>query len=409
MLLSEVMKYLVFFCFLSLFAVINTQTSDNSEEYVQLENKQDEFDWKLTKESLKSTPNNVLISPLSAKFLLTLLAEAAGQTVDSKTRKELDQVLPQKKNLQDAKEYFKTILESIQTLNDAYHVNFANRIFVDKIVTINQRFGATIEHFYNTKIIKSEFSDAGPARIINNWVKEATNGKIEDLVTDGAIQKSILVLISALNFEGTWKFPFNTTVTRDFVTAPETKVSKEFMEETKSFYSCNSQNLNAKILRLPYEGKRYSMYMILPNEVNGIDAVVEKLDSNILSDEVCRMEKSETHVVIPKFKFDASVSLNDVTRAIGIKEIFESSATFPLFARGGSSEGKLKVSNIIQRLGIVVDEKGVVANSATDVEQVSKFGGEQKEFIADHPFVFYIEDDTNGAKLFAGRVSNPEY
>jgi hypothetical protein len=28
------------------------------------------------------------------------------------------------------------------------------------------------------------------------------------------------------------------------------------------------------------------------------------------------MEESETHVVIPKFKFDASVSLNDVTRAV---------------------------------------------------------------------------------------------
>lgn len=36
---------------------------------------------------LKSLPNNVLISPLSVKVLLTLLAEAAGQTVDSKTRK----------------------------------------------------------------------------------------------------------------------------------------------------------------------------------------------------------------------------------------------------------------------------------------------------------------------------------
>jgi hypothetical protein len=36
---------------------------------------------------LKSQPNNVLISPLSVKVLLTLLAEAAGQTVDSKTRK----------------------------------------------------------------------------------------------------------------------------------------------------------------------------------------------------------------------------------------------------------------------------------------------------------------------------------
>ncbi|CAG9798316.1 unnamed protein product [Chironomus riparius] len=404
------MKILVIFCLLSPFAVINSQTNDGSAEYVQPENKQDQFEWKLTKEALKSQHNNVLISPLSAKFLLTLLSEAAGMTIDSKTRKELDQVLPQSRNLQAAKVYFKTILDSIQSSNDAYHVNFANRIFVDKIVNINQRFGATLEHFYNTKIVNSDLSDAaGSAQIINNWVKESTNGKIGDLVSDSAIQNSIMVIMSALNFEGTWKFPFNTIVLRDFLTAPGVQISKEFMEVTESFYSCNSQSLNAKIIRLPYEGKKFSMFIILPNIVNGIDAVVEKLDSNILNNEACQMEKSETHVVIPKFKFDASFSLNDVTRAIGINEIFESSATFPLFARGGGSQGKLKVSNIIQRLGVIVDEKGVVANSAIGVEHVIKFGGEQKEFIADHPFVFYIEDDTTGSKLFAGRVSDPDY
>ena len=122
--------------------------------------------------------------------------------------------------------------------------------------------------------------------------------------------------MSALYFEGTWKFPFNTTVSRDFVTAPGTKVSKEFMEVIESFYSCNSQYLNAQILRLPYEGKKFSLFIILPNEVNGIDAVIENLNFNILSNEVCQMEKSETHVMVPKFKFDASVSLNDVTRAV---------------------------------------------------------------------------------------------
>lgn len=45
----------------------------------------------------------------------------------------------------------------------------------------------------------------------------------------------------------------------------------------------------------------------------------------------------------------------------------------------------------------------------SEIELVNKFGGEPKEFIADHPFVFYIEDDITGAKLFSGRVSNPNY
>lgn len=95
---------------------------------------------------------------------------------------------------------------------------------------------------------------------------------------------------------------------------------------------------------------------------------------------------------------------------------------------GGNSEGKVKVSNIIQKSGISVDEKGTIAYAATgkffngffvtlhlkfrllpEIELVNKFGGDPKEFIADHPFVFYIEDDTTGAKLFAGRVTDPQY
>jgi serine protease inhibitor len=42
----------------------------------------------------------------------------------------------------------------------------------------------------------------------------------------------------------------------------------------------------------------------------------------------------------------------------------------PLLARGGTSEGKLKVSNIIQKSGIIVDEKGTTAWSATEIELV---------------------------------------
>lgn len=59
---------------------------------------------------------------------------------------------------------------------------------------------------------------------------------------------------------------------------------------------------------------------------------------------------------------------------MGITDIFENSATFPLLARGGSSEGKLKVSNIVQKSGIVVDEKGTVAWSATGKQNFKSHG-----------------------------------
>jgi serine protease inhibitor len=56
---------------------------------------------------------NVIVSPLSVKLLLTLLAEAAGQTISSQTRKELEQVLPFNKNLIQAQEYYRKVLGSL--------------------------------------------------------------------------------------------------------------------------------------------------------------------------------------------------------------------------------------------------------------------------------------------------------
>jgi serine protease inhibitor len=184
-------------------------------------------------------------------------------------------------------------------------------------VSINQRFSAIAEHNYNADVFNLDFSETRKStNFINDWVKQMTNGRIKDLVTEEAVSKSILLLINALYFEGTWRFSFNKSITRDFAVAPNRKSSKQFMEQTGNFYYFFSRHLNAKILRLPYNGRRFSLFIVLPMEANGVDAVVDKLDSSALKNEVWHMDELEVHVVIPKFKFDTSINLNEVTRSV---------------------------------------------------------------------------------------------
>ncbi|CRK86295.1 CLUMA_CG000040, isoform A [Clunio marinus] len=388
-----------------------TPTSALTDEYVQPQNKQDQFDWRLSRAVFQSSKGgNVILSPLSVKLLLTLLAEAAGQTVESLTRKELEQVLPYNKNLNDAKEYFQKILLSLESKSEEYAVNFGTKIYVDKNVAVNQRFGSIANHNYLVDIENLNFDDSrGSAQKINSWISESTKGRLKSLVTEDSVANSVILLINALYFEGTWRYGFNNTFTGGFYSQPGQRVDKSFVEVTRNFYYYYSKQLASHIIRLPYNGRRYSMFIILPKEPNGLEGVVNRVDSEILRNEVENVDETEVHVVLPKFKFDSSINLNDVIKSLGIREIFETNATFPLLARGGTTEGKLKVSNIIQKSGIVVDEKGTTAWSATEIELVNKFGGEPREFIADHPFLFYIEDDTTGAKLFTGIVNNPEF
>ena len=93
---------------------------------------------------------------------------------------------------------------------------------------------------------------------------------------------------------------------------------------------------------------------------------------------------------------------------LGIKDIFTNQASLPLLARGADVENRLKVSKILQKAGIDVNEKGSTAFAATAVVLVNKFGGDTlREFHANRPFIFLIEDETTGTVLFSGKVTNP--
>lgn len=205
----------------------------------------------------------------------------------------------------------------MQTVSDDYRVNFATRVFVDDIVSINQRFGAICEANYDTEVHNLNFADErASAKVINDFVKEATNGRLSNLVSEDSVSKSVLFLINALYFEGTWRFAFNKTITRDFNHSPGKKSQRQFMEQSGNFYYFFSRHLNAKILRLPYNGRRFSMFIILPLEVNGLDSVVDKLSAETIKNEVWHMDELETRVVLPKFKFDTSINLNEVARSV---------------------------------------------------------------------------------------------
>jgi serine protease inhibitor len=56
-----------------------------------------------------------------------------------------------------------------------------------------------------------------------------------------------------------------------------------------------------------------------------------------------------------------------------------------------------------------VDEKGTEAAAATSVGMLAGAAPPPKaaQFIADHPFLFFIRDEASGLVLFQGRVADP--
>ena len=70
------------------------------------------------------------------------------------------------------------------------------------------------------------------------------------------------------------------------------------------------------MLRIPYSGHRCSMYIILPDRTNTLDNVISRLTAESVRNEVLHMDEVKVHTVLPKFKFDSSINLNEAVRKV---------------------------------------------------------------------------------------------
>ena len=147
------------------------------------------------------------------------------------------------------------------------------------------------------------------------------------------------------------------------------------------------------------------MVLVLPDTNNTLNKVLENISfnaskfTNVILDDMYLADG--LYVQIPKFKFDFGCNLNNALQNLGIRHVFTDSAEFPLL-----SKSELKISDVVQKAGIEVNEEGTVAYAATEITIDLRIGFDA-EFIADRPFLFFIEDEETRTILFAGKVENP--
>jgi serpin B len=117
----------------------------------------------------------------------------------------------------------------------------------------------------------------------------------------------------------------------------------------------------------------------------------------------------EVKTSILKFKFETKTKLSDSLKKMGVSDAFN-----PKLANfSGISDSELSISRVIHQTFIDVQEEGTEAAAATMVEMEVgmdfSWDSKSKEFKADHPFMFFIEDRRTNCILFMGKVEYPEY
>ena len=342
--------------------------------------------WDITFDMLEAQMNqepvhNTCLSPFSMQLALALVNEGAT----GKTRKELKNVLPT--DMQKAADNVKNqkVLTTAQSI--WINQNFASEVKPDFIQRNQKKFEAEVRTI--------DFNPSS-AQAINAWCNEKTQGLIPKAL-DKVDASYSMILINALHFKAEWSSPFNAKATsqKDFLLYDGTTKPVDMMEQSAHFGY--AEMCHCQIVRLPYKDSPYAMYVVLPNQAENIQSVLLNLKK-----EWKHLDFSSTkvHLQLPRWKSDFSTSLNQTLQQMGVKRMFSNRADFKGISRSG-----LRVSNVLQKTHINVDEKDTEAAAVTAVIMVrTSLARPEKvvEMNVNRPFLYFLVDTETNTPIFAG-------
>lgn len=290
-----------------------------------------------------------------------------------------------------------------------YELVVANALWGQEGFTFLADFLKSNETSYGGALRPVDFAgDVEAARAtINDWVKERTRTRIQDLIPRGTLDRMTrLVLTNAIYFKGDWARPFAPERTADgpFTVADGKTVEVPLMDQTGRFSYAETDWL--QVLEMPYQGHGVSMVVLLPRPGRGLARLEQDLTRDALAGWLDKARPREVVVTIPRFKLTGQFSLADTLRAMGMEDAFSGTADFS----GMTGKRDLFISAVVHKAFVAVDEEGTEAAAATGV--VMKLTSmapptQPVVFRADRPFVFLIRDRVSGAILFMGRLADP--
>lgn len=252
---------------------------------------------------------------------------------------------------------------------------------------------------------------------INTWVEKATKGLIGKL--PNVSEDTALIIANTLYFKAIWDNPFDPSSTRsDIFHSLEGDIIKvPYMCNYRDHYSYASSN-EFKVLRLPYQNYRknnhksskgkFAMYIVLPDSKDGILKLLDQFISNPdLLDLPFEFESLEIRRLrIPKFEFKYSFQVSEIMKQLGLEMNLKLDTEMLEGLNGDYRKHYIKIMHIT---AIVVNEYGTEAAAVTEFGNLSssRYSPPPLDFIADHPFLFMIREDTSGTLIFFGVVVNP--
>jgi serpin B len=347
---------------------------------------------------------NIFYSPYSIFVALAMTYEGArGQTAN-----EIHSVFHFPRNNAVLRSSLATNYNELNRQDASYLIRIANALWVQQDHPLLQEYTSIIRRYYIGKASNVDFKTATEQtrETINGWIEQETNNKIKALLPPGSLNPlTRLVLTNAIYFTGTWvrQFYQSATIERDFMISGKRTVKVPMMSRIgdKAVFNYNEDE-SVQILEMKYEGENLSMLVLLPKNGN-LTSLEDTLTLEELNQWRNGLTQQRVNVYIPKFSFTGKFSLRSSLEEMGMPTAFTPSADFS----GMDGTRYLSIQDVIHQAFIDVNEKGTEATAATAVTMTMKSVTRTPVFLANHPFIFVIQDRGTGTILFLGRVIDP--
>ncbi|MFW5947030.1 MAG: serpin family protein [Gemmatimonadota bacterium] len=312
---------------------------------------------------------------------------------------------------------YRDLIDLLTGLDPSVEMALANSVWSDASrVALLPDFIQRVETWFGAQAATLDFSDPDSKDVINGWVENATNGRIEDLL-DVIPASAVAYLVNAVYFLGDWRTAFEPGNTRSgpFTRADGSTVTVRYMSDNVGYRGLNVGTPDApQGVELPYGGGAFTAVAVLPPAGQGIDELVAGLDVATWETWMAafdaaadgeNLDDAGSLVELPRFELDWKADLKEPLRAMGMEAPFLGGVAD--FSRM-NGERDLFISRVIHQTFVKVDEAGTEAAAATAVEmRETTAPADPPRITFDRPFLFAIRERYSGTILFLGVVGDP--
>jgi len=347
----------------------------------------------------KQEPNqNIFISPTSVALALSMTYNG----VSGETKQEMTKVLeftgmtPQEINAAN-----QALQNSLQKVDPNVQVLMANSLWARQGFSLKPEFLQINQEYYKANLTEIDFTSPQAPSIINNWVSQKTQGKIDQIVEEISLDP-VLFLINAIYFKGNWQTPFekSQTANKTFYLTDGSSKQHPMMSQTGIYGYYATDKFEA--VSLPYgEEGSLSMYIFLPRLNSNLDTFLQQLTAENWNIWMQDFREINCIIEIPRFKMEYKVELKSTLIALGMAGIFElSKAEF-----SPMTDVNVAVNSVKHKTFVEVNEEGTEAAAVTSIELIRCL-----PFLmnVNRPFFCAIQDDTTGTILFMGTIVDPQ-